>query len=107
LQTKTTSTPRPSRKVASAWWDGPRGFYRADDLAHPGLGPPLFQVGPEVLEARLGVGDRYPLVQNAGVREADLGHVLRLGDVDPDEEPIPPRAQRLLELAKALDSDCI
>ena len=39
--------------------------------------------------------------------EADLGHMLRLRDVDPDEEPVPAGTQRRLELAKPLDSDCI
>jgi hypothetical protein len=31
------------------------------------------------------------------VGEADLGHVLGLGDVDPDQEPIPLRAEILLQ----------
>jgi hypothetical protein len=64
-------------------------------------------VRPEVLEAGRSVGDAELFVQDRDVGQADLGHVLRLGDVDPDEEPIPIRPQICLQFAKALDSDCI
>ncbi len=86
---------------------GPRGLHGADDLADARLGPAPFQMRPEGGEADLGVGDRQLLVQDLRVGEAHLGHVLHLGDVDADQEPVPPRAEVLLQLTKALDSDGI
>jgi len=65
------------------------------------------EVRPEPLEPDLGVRDGELRVHELRVREPDLRHVLRLRDVDPDEEPVPIRSQRRLQFAKALDSDCI
>ncbi len=86
---------------------GACGFHGADDLGDAGLGLPLRQVGPEGGEARLGVRDRELSVQELRVGEADLGHVLGLRHIDPHEEPVPPPAEIRLEVAKALDTDCI
>jgi hypothetical protein len=87
---------------------GPGGLYRADELGDT-AGLPLagLQVRPEGGEARLGVGDHQRFVQYPGVSQADLGHMLGLGDVDPHQEPVPLRAEVLLQFTKALDSDCI
>jgi hypothetical protein len=41
------------------------------------------------------------------VGEADLGHVLPLRDVDPNQEPVPSRPEIRLQFPKALDSDGI
>ncbi|MEK7377503.1 MAG: hypothetical protein AABZ71_01260 [Candidatus Binatota bacterium] len=84
---------------------GPRGFHGADDRGRPGLGLALLQVRPEGGEAVPGVGDAELLVQDPGVREADLGHVLGLRDVDADEEAVPRGAEVLLQFPKALDAD--
>ena len=58
-------------------------------------------------EAGLGVGDDELLVQDPGVGEAHLGHVLGLRHIDPHEEPIAPSPKICLEFAKALDPDCV
>ncbi len=83
------------------------GLHGTDDL--PGAGGRLvgLQPCPESLEVGPGVGDVEALLQDPGVGEAHLRHVLPLRDVDADEEPIPIRSQRLLQFPKALDSDCI
>jgi hypothetical protein len=86
---------------------GPRGLHGTDDLGGAGLPPTSLEVGPEGFEACGRVRDRQLLVQELCVGEADLGHVLGLRDVDPDQEPVALGAEVLLEFTKALDSDCI
>jgi len=86
---------------------GPRGFHGADDLGDAGLLLPPLQVCPEAFEPRGRVGDPQGLVQELRVGEPDLGHVLDLRDVDPDQEPLPLGPEIRLQFPKALDSDCI
>jgi hypothetical protein len=86
---------------------GARRLHRAHDLDAPGLLLPPLQVHPEGREAALRVGDAELLVQDPGVGETDLGHVLGLRDVDPHEEPVALGPEVRLQFPKALDSDCI
>jgi hypothetical protein len=67
---------------------GAGGLHGADDLRDPGLPPPALEVDPGGGEGRGRVRDRQLLVHELRVGEADLGHVLGLGDVYADKEPI-------------------
>jgi hypothetical protein len=86
---------------------GARGLHGADDLGDAGLPLAPREVRPEGGDAGLRVRDPEVLVQDPGVGQADLGHVLRLRDVDPHEEPVSLGPEVRLQFPKALDSDCI
>ncbi len=85
----------------------PRGLEAADDLPAPGRPLRLLDPRPELREAPGGVRDREGRHHDPGVGVPQMGHVLPLRDVEADEEPVPLRPESLLELAKALDSDCV
>jgi hypothetical protein len=83
---------------------GPAGFEPTDDLAAPRGPLGLLDPGPELGEAPGGVRDRERGHDHSGVGVAEVDHVLRLGDVEPDEEPRAVGPQRGLQLPEPLDT---
>ena len=73
---------------------GPRGLQAADDLAAPRRPLRLLDPRPELGEAPGGVRDRELRDDDPGVGVPQVDHVLRLRDVEADEEPVPVRSAR-------------
>ncbi len=84
---------------------GAGGFQAAHHLAAPrhALGP--LDCGPELCEPPRGVRDHELGQHDPGVGVPQMGHVLRLGDVEADEKAFSVRPQRGLQLPEAFDTD--
>ena len=86
---------------------GSRRLEAADHLAAPRRPLRLLDPRPELPEPPGGVRDREGGHHHPGVGVPHMDDVLRLGDVEADQEPVPPGTQICLEGTKPLDSDCI
>jgi hypothetical protein len=86
---------------------GPGRLERGHDLRAPRGLLGGRELPPEGGEAGRGVRDDDLGAHDRPVGHPELGHMLALPDVDPDEEPVPVDPQGRLQFPKALDSDGI